>query len=312
MRVKALSFRQPWAELVLRGQKSLDLRTWHTRYRGPLAIYAPQTIEREACEAYGLDPADLPTGAVVGLVDLIRIVELDEALYAERAGEHLNARRHREPLYGWELADPQRLATPQPAQGRHRLFEVDLQAPGDITLSAAVADEEAPGPETRATGATWDSSLPFELRVAPGTGRADAQAGYRLALFQRIVEAPSTEPDLYGRSPAQMQPLVELGGGALRAVADHVIQALRDNGYRATDLGPVRREPFVLEEKWGVRLGLLFLAVRPITKVERIEAISRGIRDMTGEELYYWFSLCTNRASGPRGQRALRVLLAEE
>ena len=312
MRVKALSFRQPWAELVLSGQKSLDLRTWHTRYRGPLAIYAPQTIEREACEAYGLDPADLPTGAIVGLVDLVRVVELDEALYAERSDEHLNARRFRQPLFGWELASPQRLAMPQPAHGRHRLFEVDLDMPGDAVPVATAADDAEEGPAASAPGAAWDSSLPFELRVVPATGRADAQAGYRLALHQRIVEAPSAQPDLYGPSPAQMQRLVELGGTALRAVADHVIQALRDNGYRATDLGPGRREPFVLEEEWGVRLGLLFLAVRPIAKVARIEAISRGIRDMTGEELYYWFSLCTNRTSGQRGQKALRVLLAEE
>jgi hypothetical protein len=34
--MKALSFRQPWAELVLQGRKTMDLRTYTTHYRGPL------------------------------------------------------------------------------------------------------------------------------------------------------------------------------------------------------------------------------------------------------------------------------------
>ena len=313
MRVKALSFRQPWAELVLRGEKTVDLRTWRTRYRGPLAVYAPQTVEREACQEYGLDPGDLTTGAIVGVVHLVSVVELDEASYSDRAEEHLNARRYREPLFAWELATPQRLSVPQPARGRRMLFEVDLEEPRGVAPLRVEADDAALAPGAgAAAGPEWDSARPFELRVQPEASAGRGAISYRLALYQRIVEPPSAQADIYGRSAAQMQRLVEVGGTPLRAVADHVIEALRDDGYRATDLSPARREPFVLAEEWGVRLGLVFLAVRPLSKVDRIEAISRGIRDMTGEELYYWFSLCTNRASGQRGQKALRVLLAEE
>jgi hypothetical protein len=62
----------------------------------------------------------------------------------------------------------------------------------------------------------------------------------------------------------------------------------------------------------GERLSLLFLAVRPITKVERIGVISQGIRAMTSEEAYYWYSKCTGGAVAERAQKALRVLLATE
>lgn len=40
--MKALSFRQPWAELVLAGRKTMDLRTYNTHYRGRILIHAAQ------------------------------------------------------------------------------------------------------------------------------------------------------------------------------------------------------------------------------------------------------------------------------
>jgi len=95
-------------------------------------------------------------------------------------------------------------------------------------------------------------------------------------------------------------------------VADHVLDALRGNGYRATDLAAGRKEPFALTEESGVRLGLLFLAVRPITRMDRIEIIAQGIRAMTSEEAYYWYSKCTGGVAAERAQRALRVLLAND
>ena len=120
------------------------------------------------------------------------------------------------------------------------------------------------------------------------------------------------QQSLYRQSPEQMERVVELGGVALRAVADQVLEALRENGYKATELNPNRREPFTLQEEWGVRLGLLFLAVKPVSKVSRIELISAGLRQMTSEELYYWYSKCTSRARAERAQKALRMLLADE
>ena len=106
--------------------------------------------------------------------------------------------------------------------------------------------------------------------------------------------------------------VVELGDQALQAVSDHIINALRENDYKPTDLGLHRREPFALDEINGVRLGLLFLAIKPISKMDRIEAISHGLRAMTNEELYYWYSKCTAQQSADRAQKAIRVLLAAE
>ncbi|MBN1313815.1 MAG: hypothetical protein JXA42_00030, partial [Anaerolineales bacterium] len=147
------------------------------------------------------------------------------------------------------------------------------------------------------------------LRVVPEP--AGSQPPYRLSLYQRMV-APTNGQPANDQTPPPMERTVELGGMALRVVSDHVLETLRQNNYKPTELGANRREPFLLSEESGVRLGLLFLTARRLTKVERIEAISHGLRMMTSEELYYWYSKCTVGPAAERGQKALRVLLAAE
>jgi hypothetical protein len=38
--VKALTLHEPWASLVSHGFKTIETRSWQTKYRGPLAIHA--------------------------------------------------------------------------------------------------------------------------------------------------------------------------------------------------------------------------------------------------------------------------------
>lgn len=61
-----------------------------------------------------------------------------------------------------------------------------------------------------------------------------------------------------------------------------------------------------------MRLGLLFLTVAPLSRLDRIETISRELRDMPSEEAYYWYSKCTTLDYAGRAQQALRMLLAAE
>lgn len=318
--MKTLSIRQPWADLIIQGRKTLELRTWTVKYRGPLAIHASQTVEREACLAHGLDPDQVTAGAVVGVVDLAEIVELDAASYAARRSEHLaSAPWGGGQLYGWRLANPRPLPEPLPLRGRMGIFEAqvtgsELRVTGSELPTANSPTRNPPThqPATHQPETRHSPTRNFELRVLPIATSAPGEPAYRLALYQRAVEPPAEQRGLYEPEPPPTHKITELGGATLRAVAEHVLESLRANGYRPTDLGPGRREPFRLAEESGVRLGLLFLAVRPITKVERIEVIAQGIRAMTSEEAYYWYSKCTGGPTAERAQRAMRVLLAEE
>lgn len=306
--MKAISLRQPWADLVMQGKKTLELRSWTVSYRGPLAIHASQTVSEAACQAFGIRPDQVTSGAILGTVELVSILELDEREYQARKNEHLagdffKPDPEHSTLYGWQVTNPQPLPQPAPFPGRMGLFNV----PDELFTGQAGATEAEGKP------LDWDARYTFELRVVPERGRAaQAAAPYRLSLYQRLVEPPPAQRSLTPQAPVHMRPVAELGGDLLKAVADQVLDALRQNRYAATDLSAGRREPFVLSEESGVRLGLLFLAVRPITKMGRVEAISLGIRAMTSEELYYWFSKCTSGPAAARAQTALRILLSGE
>jgi hypothetical protein len=141
---------------------------------------------------------------------------------------------------------------------------------------------------------------PFELRVEPR-----GETGYAVALFQALPGNGKAEPEAF-------VPLVRLHGDPLKAVIDQVLAALRRAGYRATDLGRGRREPFRLAEPEAVRLGVLFAAVKPLRKVTRMQAIAEQVTRLEPEELYYWFSKMTARAGGVRACLAFRILMAEE
>ncbi len=142
---------------------------------------------------------------------------------------------------------------------------------------------------------------PFELRVI----RRD-ETDYGLALYQRPAGRGLGEVN--GHWPL----VVQTWGTPLKSVLDQVLAVLKEAGYRSTDLSRTRQAPFSLAEAPGVRLGLLFLAVKPLRKVARMTSISEQVRGMTDEEAYYWFSKSTAAATARRAQRAMRVLLAEE
>jgi len=146
------------------------------------------------------------------------------------------------------------------------------------------------------------ADLPFELRVLPNHGR-----DYGLAVFQRLFpNRRRTNHD------GQWQMVARVSGTPLQSVMDQVLATIKQAGYRPSDLCGTRRAPFQLSEELGVRLGLLFLAVKPLRKVARMGEISEQVRSMTEEEAYYWYSKTTDQRVGRRSQKALRILLSRE
>ena len=126
------------------------------------------------------------------------------------------------------------------------------------------------------------------------------EGGYGVALRQHGEDAPEEGPQI-----------VAVHGVALEGVIDRVLLAIKSTGSRASALRADRKDPFILDEETGIRLGLLMLAIRPLRKPSRIMAMSNATTSMTTEEAYYWFSRCADVDIGRRARRALRVLLAE-
>jgi len=91
--MKALTIRQPWAGLIAQGKKTVEVRSWATKYRGPLLITA---------SAKG--PPRLPTGCTICIVDLldcrpITVADLPHALCDACEAD-----------FAWVLANPRQVA----------------------------------------------------------------------------------------------------------------------------------------------------------------------------------------------------------
>jgi activating signal cointegrator 1 len=79
--MKALSLTQPWAILIAEGTKTIETRSWPTRYRGPLLIHAAKGFPRDArdfAEEIDMRPADLPLGALIAVAYLTECIRTDD------------------------------------------------------------------------------------------------------------------------------------------------------------------------------------------------------------------------------------------
>jgi len=63
--IKALTIPQPWAELILRGRTPFELRSWSTKYRGPLVFHAAAKVDEWDARHFGRDPERLVASKVI-------------------------------------------------------------------------------------------------------------------------------------------------------------------------------------------------------------------------------------------------------
>lgn len=91
-RMLALSVRQPFAEQIMLGTKTIEYRTTPTRIRERVYIYTSKgTRPIEDWKGMSCRPGDLPTGVLVGTVKIVACT-----------GTARN--------YHWTLANPRRLS----------------------------------------------------------------------------------------------------------------------------------------------------------------------------------------------------------
>ena len=109
----ALGVRQPWAELIVRGIKTIEVRSQNTNQRGTIYIYAakkPSTIApaSQAIEKYDLDLGSLPRGLLIGTVELFDSIpcKTDDARASCVSTSWL------ENQFAWHLRHPCRFSEP--------------------------------------------------------------------------------------------------------------------------------------------------------------------------------------------------------
>ena len=117
--LKVLSLKQPFAELVVSGKKTIELRKWNTKFRGEFLVHASMSPDKEAMKRFGF--ADLPCGCIVGKATLIEVKEYVSAEeHKKDAGKHLADSYWGN--YGFVLENAQRV-TPIQIKGKLGFWE---------------------------------------------------------------------------------------------------------------------------------------------------------------------------------------------
>jgi hypothetical protein len=122
--MKALSIKQPWANMIASGEKTIETRTWATDYRGDLLIVSSRKPPIEPA-GYAL--------AVGRVVDCRKMTKVDEA--AARCPVYPGA-------YAWILAGIRRIR-PFPVRGQLGIFEVSVPAANLVTDASSVRRTES-------------------------------------------------------------------------------------------------------------------------------------------------------------------------
>jgi hypothetical protein len=123
--IKALTIKQPWAELVALGLKDIENRGWRSRYRGVVCIHASKTFDH-ACLEWIRDrfadnsrvmavlerPENLALGAFIGAATLADITRHHPSPWAQEGMEH------------WVFREARKFPTAYPWRGTQSLWTV--------------------------------------------------------------------------------------------------------------------------------------------------------------------------------------------
>jgi hypothetical protein len=93
--MKALTICQPYAALIVAGEKLVENRTWPTNYRGVLAIHAGKSrawLAPNTERWYADNGEPLVFGAVVGVAELVAVLDYGKI-----------QRGHYDPEYSWVI-----------------------------------------------------------------------------------------------------------------------------------------------------------------------------------------------------------------
>ena len=124
---KALSIRQPWAELILQEKKSIETRTWNTKFRDEFYIHAGQKIDVNACKRFNLNPEELTTGAIIGKAKLTDVKAYNSKKeFLKDKENHLAENPKTELMFGYILKDVEEIK-PIQYKGNLGFFNINIE-----------------------------------------------------------------------------------------------------------------------------------------------------------------------------------------
>ena len=121
--MKALSLKQPFAELILQGKKKIELRKWNTHFRGNFLIHSSKIPDKENMKKFGFK--DLPNGFILGQANLVSVKKYDsDKEFFKDKNLHLATKDFGR--YGFLLNNIKRI-DPIPAKGQLNFWEFNYK-----------------------------------------------------------------------------------------------------------------------------------------------------------------------------------------
>lgn len=119
-----LSIRQPWLDMIVRGIKSMELRTWEGR-RGIVALHAPWSIDFSAAYFYGYEnPWQMHRGKILAVAEISDVYVLDDSTWQEFLEQHRQPMPFADGSFGMVLKNVRALDHPVACRGRQKFFRL--------------------------------------------------------------------------------------------------------------------------------------------------------------------------------------------
>ena len=116
--MKCLSVSQPFADLIISGTKTIELRTWNTNFRGEFLIHSPIKIRTEDCKRLNITK-QLKTGVIVGKAEIYDVKSYKNTNEIKKDQRfHFTSKRFQKKVYGFMLKNAKALRVPIPWKGQ--------------------------------------------------------------------------------------------------------------------------------------------------------------------------------------------------
>jgi len=125
--MKCLSLKQPYADLLVSGKKTIELRTWNTKFRGEFLVHASKKVDKDACLRLKIDPDSLVTGSLIGKANLYDVNFYENRnLFLRDRNRHLAGTKYSDHKYGFLIKNARRFRKPILMPGKLGFFNVEL------------------------------------------------------------------------------------------------------------------------------------------------------------------------------------------
>jgi len=124
--LKCLSISQPFADLIVSGKKTIELRKWNTNFRGEFLIHAPIKIKREDCKRLKITKK-LVTGMIIGKAELYDVKKYSSSKEVKKDQKfHFASKNFQDKTFGFKIKNVKPLRIPIPWKGQLGFYDVEL------------------------------------------------------------------------------------------------------------------------------------------------------------------------------------------